>query len=186
MIPIQLADAAPTAMMVVPVSQQSSSVNSENVIGFCIPIAGLSQNRSAGMSPGFAAREYLVAYQHTKVPKQDIAKSKVQFINLSSHGKISALPTSNLGPDWLYTPENDYFGTDRATAMVTVNGATVRVEYYLEVLKNDNSQNGSDGPDWYCKDHGVFWKISTTESPRPTTITYNYLQLPRTTENFSI
>jgi hypothetical protein len=150
-------------------SASSSLKASERAIGVCSAVPnGNGHDPYGSTSPWIYARIYLKQYENTKVAED--TPHKITVLENPTHG---VLDEDN--GDFQYQPKATYFGKDRVTFLVEMDGKQIKVVYFIHVLQT--SLLGNTTRMDACSDYGTnLWKISSLPTGTdPTTITYSNL-----------
>jgi hypothetical protein len=134
------------------VQAQGNADKSDRTVGVCSLVENpMRYTGINGIGPIGAAQVYFQS-----VERQEISPvGSVRLLSSPRHGTLE--PRADAPGGYLYRPEADYFGPDRATFLVEMGGKKIRVEYFFRVLQGVADTYYEDKQ--YCP-KGEYWKIS--------------------------
>lgn len=139
---------------------QNKDAKTDRTIGVCHlienqPDAPPTAKNSVNMAG--AVWGYLKRQEHHVIDAAGFKAAKATLLQAPEHGVLD-MGTSG----GYYQPKPDYFGSDRATALVEMGGFKVKVMYFFKVMEGVGGGNEREKPydDKSLCPQGRVWKIS--------------------------
>lgn len=168
---MDMPDVAPqyAPVMVVRASQaQRGPATTDRTIGVCHLVENPVRVLEGGgysavnsISPGGSAEVYFLSVENRNVGEKPRVTT---VLRNPEHGTLEQ-SIDHGGTGFMYLPKPGYFGRDRATFLVEIDGMKVKLEYFFKVLAGVADDNYDDKR--YCP-KGEQWKISLLNLPTDT------------------
>ncbi|OIQ77100.1 hypothetical protein GALL_412120 [mine drainage metagenome] len=149
---------------------QPGNTTTIRTFGICSPAPNNNYSADNADDPIADAKFYLRKYENRTVTgpatvtiMQQPAHGILRMVIQADVGTILASDTGTIDPadpGYLYLPEADYLGKDKAIMLVDFGGGLkVKVVFFFQAI---NGPLGNAGLERLCSKTGVFWKISST------------------------
>src|SRR6266581_8839283 len=147
-------------VMIVQASQaQRSADKLDRTIGVCslvenpIRMEGNQYSAVNSFGPIGSAQIYFRSVEHREIPGPGL----VTMVHSPQHGTLKPLGSDPKDRSYVYLPKPGYFGPDRATFLVEMDGKKIRTEYFFRVVAGvaDSFYENKE----FCP-KGEQWKIS--------------------------
>jgi hypothetical protein len=119
-------------------------------VGFCFPMENspdLRAQHTTALDPLVGLENYFRVVEHAEVK----VSGKVSLVQSVEHGTVTAFDN---GTDFEYTPTPGYYGSDRATVLVELEGMKVRLVYFFKIREVINDADREE----LCPKY--YWRIS--------------------------
>jgi hypothetical protein len=139
-------------------------------LGICSAAPNNNYSLDNAEDPIADAKFYLQQYENRTVT----GPATVTILQQPAHGILRLITQADVGtilvsdggpidpadPGYLYLPQTDYLGKDKAIVLVDFGGGLkVKIVFFFQAI---NGPLGNTGLEDACKKTGVMWKISST------------------------
>jgi hypothetical protein len=134
----------------VQVAAASALEKKDRTVGFCFPMENSPDPRAqhtTALDPLVALENYFRVVEHAEVK----LSGKISLVQPVEHGTLTAFDN---GTDYEYTPTPGYYGSDRATVLIELEGMKVRLVYFFKIREVINDADREE----LCPKY--YWKIS--------------------------
>jgi hypothetical protein len=138
----------------------------EHIMGVCETVPNIPNNSGSTISAYADVSDYFSYFQNWEINHTE-GNASLDFVSQKiiqppEHGKLTEIIKQGKYPNYLYQPDQNYYGNDLAIVEGEVNGLKVKIYYLL--ISIDSPATGTEG----CQKFNLLhWKISSLDSNNP-------------------